>query len=520
MTAVVNTHRAGAPSFQILGPLRFRRDGAEQEIGPPQQSHVLALLLAGAGRPVSAGELIDMVWGEEAPMSALNILHKYVGSLRRLLEPALLPRETGAYLLRRGNGYALAADPDAVDLSRFRHLVRSARAEQAAGRPAEALDHYTEALRLWQGSTAESLPPGPATTPIAIALDEEFYAACGRAAVLAAELGRPGRVLPALRMAARMAPLHEQVRADLIGALAADGQQAEALAAFEGIRNLLAEDLGIDPGPVLREAHRRVLRRPAAPGAAALVRPARPAQLPPALPAFVGRAEELAALTGRLAESRTSPMIVALHGVGGVGKSTLATQFAHLVAGRFPDGQLYLDLRGSAPEHAGLSPTRALHAFLTALGMPAAAVPETVEARTGTYRSRIAGKRVLVVLDNVSDVSQVRPLLPNSAGCLILVTSREPLIDLAAFEGADLLHVELPDTATARALFRRRLAHSPHRPVAALAADAELVREVVERCERLPLALALVAGQLSAGGTATATASWRDDQRPELRRAA
>ena len=499
------------PRFQILGSLRLWQHGVEQEIGPPQQAYVLAVLLARAGRPVTTDDLIDLVWGEDAPSSALNILHKYVGTLRRLIEPALSPREAGSYLIRRGNGYQIAVGPDELDLSRFRMLARAARASRAAGRLHDALDQYVDALQLWNGSTAEALARGSGAMSIATALDGEFYAACGSAATVAALLRQPDRVLPALRLASAMAPLHEQIQASFITLLAADGQQAEALAAFRVVRDRLAEDLGIDPGPVLRDAQRRVLdpaygMQPVPgeddrPGVPIAMRPAlvtRPAQLPPGLPTFVGRANELAILTGPLAEMRTSPLIVGLHGMGGVGKSALATHFAHLVADDFADGQLHLDLRGHAAGKGSLPVEEALRALLTSLGMRESQIPATVDGRVGAYRSLIAGRRILLLLDDARDAAQVRPLLPSSARSMVLVSSRSPLIGLAALDGADLMHIELPDAAAARALFRRRLERSPNRSTADVAAEVEVVDEIVELCGRFPLALATLAGRLSA----------------------
>ncbi|BCY07255.1 BTAD domain-containing putative transcriptional regulator [Actinoplanes sp. L3-i22] len=476
MSAARRTGPPG-PRFQILGPLRLWRDGAELETGPPQQAHVLALLLAAAGRPVSTNDLVDLIWGEDAPASALNILHKYIGTLRRLLEPGLSPRASGSYLLRRGTGYLIAAGPDALDLARFRTLTRAAHAGRGAGNPADALDHYVEAIRLWHGSTGDALIRGAAGAPIATGLDGEFYAACAAAAELAATLGQAARVLPALRLAASMAPLHEQVQASLITALAADGQQAAALATFRAVRDRLAEELGIDPGPALRDAQRQVLERSVVPAGAA----APPAQLPPGLRTFVGRTSELVTLAELLARPRTGPLVVALHGMGGVGKSALTLRFAHQVAEEFPDGHLYLDLRGNTePLTAG----EALHGLSTSFGVPA-----NVPATTGAYRSLIAGRRLLIVLDNAEDEAQVRPLLPNSPRCLVLVSGRTPLIGLAALDGAHLMHVDLPDAASAGALFRRRL----DRP-----AEARVVDEIVDLCGRLPLALATLAGRLSA----------------------
>ncbi|WP_169745047.1 AfsR/SARP family transcriptional regulator [Cryptosporangium arvum] len=490
--------------LQILGPLRIWRNGVELDAGPPQQAYLLALLLSRDGRPISTNDLIDLIWDDKAPASALNVIHKYVGLLRRLLEPALPAREMGSYLVRQGNGYLFTARPGTLDLTSFRRLTKAAKDEHAAGRPDDALDRYVDALRLWSGSTADALARESAATGLHTALDGEFHEACCAAADLAVALNQSSRVLPSLRLAARMAPLHEHVQAGLARALAADGQQAEALAVFRATRERLAEELGIDPGPALQEAQRKVLSQTgaSAPDHEPLDTPvpgpdAQPAQLPPALPTFVGRGRELTFLADLLSEVRTSPLIVAMDGMGGVGKSALATRFAHQVADRFTDGQLYLDLRGDCADEDDLSAGDALRSLLSSLDVPEGNIPATLDARTGAYRSLTARKRILVVLDNARDVAQVRPLLPNSTGCLVLVTSRTPLVGLAVHDGAHLLHVDLPDLPSARSLLRRRLERSRHLSAAELAAQATTLDEIIARCGRLPLALASVAGWLS-----------------------
>ncbi|GAA2554508.1 BTAD domain-containing putative transcriptional regulator [Winogradskya consettensis] len=506
---------AGALRIQILGPLRLWRDGVELDLGPRQQCCLLALFLAREGRPTGIGDLVELVWGENPPASALNVIHKYVGALRRLMEPDLTARSTGSHLLRHGNGYLFAAGPGMLDLVTFRQFVTAARAELAAERPDDALDNYVEALRLWHGPAGGASVYGTAATSIFAALDGEFLDVCAAAADLAVAQRQPARVLPALRLAASMAPLHEPVQASLVATLAAAGQQAEALAVFQAVRERLADELGIDPGHTLQAAHRRVLRQtvmpelsppgghqadrePAAPRAHAPVVP--PAQLPPDLPTFVGRDDELAALNKMFdalcAGNRTYPLIVALDGMGGVGKSTLAAHFAHTVVDRLTDGQLYLDLRGH--EDDSVPAGDALRSLLSSLGAQASSIPDSVDARTATYRSLTAGKRILILLDNVRDVAQVRPLLPNSAESLVLVTSRRPLVGLAALDGAHLVHVDLPDMPCARALLRRRLERSPHRSAAEIASSAEVLEEIIELCGRLPLALAILAGRLSA----------------------
>lgn len=510
----------GTLRFEILGPLRLWRDGVEVDVGPRQQGRLLALLLARAGRPVSATDLIELVWGEDAPASASNVIHKYVGALRRLMEPSLALRAPGSYLRRHGCGYLFAPPPGSLDLFRFRELVGAAREKLPAGDRHGALDHYAQALALWRGPAGDTYAHGTTAMSIFAALDREFLDVCVPAAELALSLDRPTRVLRPLRLAAAMAPFHEPVQASLIAALGAAGHQAEALELFRTVRTRLAEELGIDPGEALQAAHRRVLagtasavRSDPTPADAGARRGARswpvplvplvpPAQLPPDLPAFVGRTAELATLAGLRAGAAhpggTGPLVVALDGMGGVGKSTLAAHFAHRVAEEFTDGQLYLDLRAEQPETDGLSPRDALGSLLSSQGFHMSSVPETLAARVGIYRSLTAGRKMLVLLDNALDAAQVRPLLPNSPACLVLVTSRRPLVDLAVRDGAHLLHLDPPDMPTARRLVQRRLTDAPNRSPAGDAPLPETLDEIIEMCGRLPLALAILAGRLSA----------------------
>ncbi|MBL7255827.1 AAA family ATPase [Paractinoplanes lichenicola] len=253
------------PRLQILGPLRVWRGGTEVDAGPRQQAFLLALLLARAGGPTGTGELIDLIWEDDAPASALNVIQKYVGSLRRLLEPTLPARADGSYLRRRAGSYVFEADADRLDLLTFRQLVAAAQTDS----PAAALDHYAEALALWRGPAGGGLATGTRATTVFAALDEEFYAACATAAALAVSLDRPERLLPPLQLAASMAPFHEPVQSGLVGLLGAAGRQAEALSVFRTVRDRLAGELGISPGAALEAAHLRVLTRqapvPAAP---------------------------------------------------------------------------------------------------------------------------------------------------------------------------------------------------------------------------------------------------------------
>ncbi|MFC4534651.1 ATP-binding protein [Sphaerisporangium dianthi] len=321
--------------------MRLWRDGVELHAGPRQQAFLLALLLAREGRPISTDELIDFIWVGYPPASALNVIHKYVGSLRRLLEPTLSARGSGSYLRRSGNGYLFTAGAGTLDLVVFRDLVQAAGTALAEERHEAALDRYLEALGLWQGPAGDGLNQGPAAPAIFARLDGQFFQACTAAADLAVSLGRPDRVLPSLQLAATMAPLHEPVQASLISTLGAAGQQAEALSVFRAVRARLADDLGIDPGQALIAAHQRVLDQDLAPAGAVTVRrpaghlPAPPpaaaeAGTPPAEagtpPAnvLVGRGEELAVLRQAIDPVFTGGTgFVVLEGEPGIGKTHL-----------------------------------------------------------------------------------------------------------------------------------------------------------------------------------------------------
>ncbi|GAA4585422.1 BTAD domain-containing putative transcriptional regulator [Planotetraspora phitsanulokensis] len=489
---------------------------------------MLALLLAQHGRPVGLGELVDLIWVTDPPATAVNIIQKYIGALRRMLEPDVAPRSSGSYLARQGNGYRLTAGPDVLDLAAFGRFVTAAKAATAAGRTGEALDRYGEALQLCQGPAGGGLADNAAAAAVFAGIDGQFVDAAVDAAGIAVAEGRPGEVLAPLRQAARMFPLHEPVHAGLMVALAGADRQAEGLAVYQSIRERLADELGVDPGRELREAYLRVLTpivvTPAvvSPTEPTVLVPAElpptvptvlvPAQLPPDLPLFVGRRAELAVLDDLVAATtnRTGPLVIAMDGMGGVGKSTLAAHFAHRVARKFTDGQLYLDLQGHEDDGEGVPVVEALRSLLYALGLRGADAPESLEALVGAYRSLTAGKRILVLLDNVRDQSQVQPLLPSSAGSLVLVTSRLPQVGLAVLGGARLIRVDLPDRQVAREMLERRLAHTDR----VTGGDAESLDAIVELCGRLPLALAILGARLSARprlSLASVAAELRDD---------
>ena len=335
------THAASdaALRLQILGPLRMWRGGVEVDTGPRQQAYLLALLLAQDGSPVGRAELIDLVWGSAAPDSAVNVVHKYVGAVRRLLEPALPPRGTSSYLVRRGDGYQCSVGPGVLDLAEFRGHLHSARIALGQGEREEALDKYEEGLGLWRGPAGDGLAYSSGSTPVFTALNDEFFDACTEAAELAASCGRSESVLSPLRLAASMAPLHEPVQASLVTALGAAGRQAEALSVFQTARLRLREDLGIDPGPLLELSHQRVLRQDITP-AEARPRATVTAGGPPpsrttrqarrAHDALVGRSSELAVLRAGLGRAADGDRgLILVEGEPGVGKSRLLEAAAH-----------------------------------------------------------------------------------------------------------------------------------------------------------------------------------------------
>ncbi len=322
--------------LQILGPLRLWRGGAELDPGPRQQAYLLALLVACEGRPISMTELTELIWDDEAPASALNVIQKHVGALRRLLEPQLTARDVGTYLHRRGNSYVFTAHPGMLDLLAFRNGIAAAKAAQARDHHDEALDHYVRALNLWVGPAAAGLNHGPAAMPIFAAVDAEFYDACVDAAELAVSERRPEEVLPALQLAASMAPVHEPVQAGLITALGAAGRQAEALSMVRNVRGRLAADLGVAAGPAVEAAHRQVLTQ-----APAGDEPTRTRER------LIGRVEELAELRRTIQAGLTGGVALGIvEGEPGVGKTRLLEEAAaeadqrgaNVVWGRCLDG--------------------------------------------------------------------------------------------------------------------------------------------------------------------------------------
>ncbi|WP_433045799.1 BTAD domain-containing putative transcriptional regulator [Dactylosporangium sp. CS-033363] len=474
---------AAAPvRIGVLGPLVVQRGGEAVPVGRGARRAVLGRLALSANAAVPLADLLELLHDGGRPAHAAGALHTHLSRLRSALRPG--GRDGDPAIHRTPGGYRLDVAEDRLDLGAFRRDARSA----ATAPPERALELLERAARQWRGAPLEDVPQLRDHPLVTTVVDERVRVAL-RHAELALAAGQAHRCLPALRELAAAHPLHEPLHAWLIAALAAEGRQADALAVFGDIRQRLVAELGVDPGPGLTAAHRRVLRQEpavvphAAPPTAPPARPA-PAQLPVDLQAFAGRGEAVAAL-----DRLGSAAVIVVSGTAGVGKTTLAVHWGHRVRARFPDGQLYVNLRGFHPTGDAVTAAEALHGFLTALGLPPGRVPGGLEARAAQYRTLLSGRRMLVLLDNARDADQVRPLLPAAPGCVALVTSRHRLAGLVAAEGARPVLLDLLPADEARALLTRRLGAQRVR------AEAAAVDAIVERCARLPLALAVAAAR-------------------------
>ncbi|GIH68087.1 AfsR/SARP family transcriptional regulator [Sphaerimonospora thailandensis] len=475
--------------FSLLGPLRIWREETEITLGSEKQRAVLALLLLKAGAPVPRQEIIDTVWNDGAPDSVVNLVQTYVGRLRRRLDPGHVARSRSSLLTGLGSAYAIRLDRCDADLVRFRATTAAAR---RAAAPRESLGLLLRALQMWQGPCLSDLSHLLEGHPWVRAIDQERVNVLLQCVKIGIDLGRSAEVLPQLRAVASAEPLNEVVHSWLVLALASAGAQAEALAEYESIRARLADELGIDPGSQLREAHLRVLRQDATPSSLfwppSAPDPLRPCLLPADIADFTGREKLVERIRGALTCRVSGPVPVALvTGPGGVGKTTTAVHVAHQLSDTFPDGQLYADLSGADGRPA--DPARVLGRFLRALGVHSTAIPQDLEERVDLYRSQLAGRRILVVLDDVDDHAQARPLLPGTSTCSVLATSRSRLAGwpgAASFDLRTLRPEESHDMLTA-ILGRKRVE-----------AERETAAELVRLCGGLPLALR-VAGTRLAG---------------------
>ncbi|MFG1948714.1 BTAD domain-containing putative transcriptional regulator [Nonomuraea sp. NPDC048826] len=474
--------------LRVLGPLEVRdRDERPLSMGRVKERVLLAMLALRVNTLLSKESILAGLWEGPPPRSATANLASYVSNLRRLLQTD----EGGVALETRAGGYLLVADPDSIDLLVFERLAGEGRQAQAVGQYALAVERLTQAAGLWRGPVMDGLPVPDVVRPDIARLEDLRLAVVEDSIEGRLKLGQHDTLAGELAVLTSRYEFRERLWGQRILALYRSGRQSEALAAYQDVRRLLAEHLGIEPGAALRALHEQVLRsdpvldHSAAPPVAGLV----PRQLPPAIGAFTGRAAELAWLDETVVAADTT--VVALVGTAGMGKTALAVHWAHRVASRFPDGQLYADLHRHGT-HDPAAPIEVLTSFLRALGMPGERIPTDTETATATYRSMLAGRRVLVILDNAGSAEQVRPLLPGDPGCFTVVTSRRRLTGLMALDGARVCAVGgLIPQDTSRLLTRL---------LGADRADAEpaAVAELGDVCAHLPLALRLAAARVAA----------------------
>jgi DNA-binding SARP family transcriptional activator len=506
--------------FGLLGPLTARIDETPVPVRAAKQRVVLSALLLCAGRVVTPDELAEAVWGSVLPVSARVTVQNYVKRLRTALADG-----DRSCITTQSHGYQIHADASELDVTRFENLQASADQAARHGQWALAAARLREALALWRGQPLADVPSDLLVLQHGLRLAELHTQALEARIDADLHLGGHREVITELRELTAAHPLRERGYGLLMLALYRDGRQAEALALYQQAHRALTGELGVEPGPGLRELHQRMLAADtglipagpwpsvsrAEPDAAQRRLAAAPVLVPRQLPAevahFAGRSGELAALAGLLEPAEAAPaaagaprpgtcdrpvVISAIEGTAGVGKTALALRFAHRVADQFPDGQLYVNLRGFGPSGGPVPAGQAIRGFLDALGVPAGRIPAGTDARAALYRSVLAGLRALIVLDNARDADQVRPLLPGSTGCLVIVTSRNQLTGLAATDGARLLTLDVLSEAEAAELLAGRLG------TARVTAEPAAAAELASLCARLPLALSITAARAAA----------------------
>jgi DNA-binding SARP family transcriptional activator/Tfp pilus assembly protein PilF len=501
--------------LRVLGPVEVLGPGGRAALVGRRQRALVGLLALSPGQVVSQARLVDALWGEAPPRTAVQTLYSHVARVRRALDGCGLP----GLLAARDSGYALAVAPDDVDADRFERAVRDGRRALADGRVAQAAAVLQDAVALWRGDAlADTGPAGWAAAAVERLHDLRLSAYedlwdCrlrqGEHAVAAGELEKllvahPGR---------------ERLVELLMLALYRDGRHAEAIEAYQRLRVHLAEHLGVGPSPRLAGVYSAMLRRDseldtptrvvppgsdrtAAPagrghpapgrGQPMAVRPERPsgagpAQLPPEAGHFTGRRAEMAVLDGLLGRRSRVGLVC---GPAGMGKTALAVRWAHRVAGRFPDGQLFLDLRGHDPGTT-MPATEVLAHLLRGLDVPASRIPADPAELVSRYRSAMYGRRVLVVLDNASDVDQVTSLAPPSSGSLLLVTSRRQLAGLAVDHAVSTVDLDVLPADDSVTLLRRVLGAER------VAGESDAAAELADLCGGMPLALRIAAAKLT-----------------------
>jgi DNA-binding SARP family transcriptional activator/tetratricopeptide (TPR) repeat protein len=482
--------REGRVDIRLLGPVAVHGPAGPLELGPRRQRFVLAVLALEANHPVPVDRLVELAWSVDAPRTAEHAVEVCVSRLRGALRAGgVLCAD--AELVREGRAYRLRTGPDAVDVHRFQAKLRDAAAATDDARRVAVL---TEALDLWTGPPLAGAAPPEVVERLCRGLSDARWTAVEERVDARLRLGQHGQVLGELADLTGANPGRERLVAQYATALYRCGRAADALAVCRSHRDWLAQELGLDPGAPLQRLEVSILRNDAsltAPPPAAPIRPT-PRELPGDIASFVGRREELDRLDAAM--SRTAEravVIVALSGTAGVGKTTLALHWAHRVADQFPDGQLYVNLRGFGGATV-LNAALALRQLIAALGVPAGQIPAGLDARASLFRSLLSGKRVLVVLDNARDADHVRPLLPGSVGSMAVVTSRTSLVGLVA-AGACQVALDVLSPAEAREFLAARIGSD------AVATQPDQIDEIIARCARLPLALAIASARMHAG---------------------
>jgi DNA-binding SARP family transcriptional activator/tetratricopeptide (TPR) repeat protein len=472
----------------LLGPVRAWSGAAALDLGTRRQRLVLAVLGLESNRLVPMARLVELCWPDQAPPSARRIVHAHVSRLRRILAGE------EADIRRDGPGYLLRCRPELVDVHRFRALLDHARSlpDDAARGDEQRVAVLREAAGLWRGPALADVATDEVRDRLCHRLEEARLAAVEDRVSAELRLGRHAELVDELTGLVAEHPNRLRLVHDLVLALYRCGRTADALAACRAASRRLTEELGLDPGPQLHELELAVLRAepaldPPPPAVVTTSRPRFPAQLPPDVRHFTGREAQLAALPG---PDPGGVPVALVTGTAGVGKTALAVHWAHLVRDRFPDGQLYVDLRGydAGPP---LRPIDALARFLPALGVPAEQIPGDEDTAVALYRSLLADRRMLVVLDNAGRAAQVRPLVPGTPGSLVLVTSRDRLAGLVAHDGAQRIALDVLTPPEATALLVRLLGAARVRAEPAAAAD------LAAACAHLPLALRIAAANLA-----------------------
>ena len=495
--------------FGLLGPLLVQAEERSIPISAGKQRVLLAALLLAVNQVVAVDKLAEALWQGSPPETARVTLQNYIMRLRHTLGPTGYER-----IVSRPAGYLIAVRRGELDVARFAELQAAGIAAARAGAWENASSQLAAALGLWRGQPLADIQ-SPLLTAEVPRLAEMRLAALEYRIDADLHLGRHRQVTAELAALAAAEPLRERVNELLMLALYRSGQQAAALAAYRQARRRLVDELGVEPGPALHKLNQRILQsdptlRIAAPrdaaggngaarnghgqgprragGARAAGTRSRPAMLPATVPGFTGREAELCTLSGATGAPGS---VLVISGTAGGGKTALAVHWAHQHAGGFPGGQLYVNLRGFGPADP-LRPAEALRIFLDALAVPAAQIPATLDGRQSVYRSRLAGTKTLIVLDNAGGPDQVRPLLPGAPGCLVIVTSRNQLAGLIAADGAQAIVLDVLTSGEAHHVLARRL--GPDRVAAEPAAAGELAR----LCARLPLALAVTGARAAA----------------------